>query len=91
MAWLHIHFHCFHLFHLCFGGSNHHHDHNHGYNHRHVQQIGFVHAEDHFWSDGHFNGNGKAWKSVSLGQINVDQNDHGMVMGMIMGMIMGVG
>ena len=36
-----------------------------------------MHAEDHFWSDGHFNGNGKAWKSVSLGQINVDQNDHG--------------
>jgi len=27
---------------------------------------GFVHAEDHFWSDGQFNGHGKAWKSISL-------------------------
>jgi len=27
---------------------------------------GFVHAEDHFWSNGQFNGNGKAWKSILL-------------------------
>ena len=34
-------------------------------------QTGFVHAEDHFWSDGQFNGHGKAWKSISLGEINL--------------------
>ena len=30
---------------------------------------GFVHAEDHYWDGSSWNGNGKAYKSVSLGKI----------------------
>ena len=52
----------------------HHHDHDHHnhrlnhHDHHDHHQTGFVHAEDHFWSNGQFNGNGKAWKSISLGK-----------------------
>ena len=28
---------------------------------------GFVHAEDQYWDGSSFNGNGKAYKSISLG------------------------
>ena len=31
-------------------------------------QLGFVHAEDQYWEEGHFTGDGKAFKSVSLGR-----------------------
>ena len=36
-------------------------------------QVGFVHAEDHFWSEEEqeHTGNGRAYKSVSLGRAKI--------------------
>ena len=33
--------------------------------------IGFVHAEDQYWDGANFNGNGKAYKSIELGDMGL--------------------